>query len=638
MSGRMEDKEKDIVAELVGEFLDQKNSGQNPRLQEFIDRCPAELRAEFQHAISFVDKVGATVSSSVPLQIPEKIGDFKILREVGRGGMGVVYEAEQQSIPRKVALKLIAPWVLNDDYVLGRMQREAQSIARLRHPNIVTVYSTGEESNLRYLAMEFVPGKGLDEIRAEHARREETIPIPQLLDWAAGIARALQCAHEAGVTHRDVKPSNIRITPEGQAVLIDFGLARDARALSFVKTGAFRGSPYYASPEQVEAKRDGVSSATDVYSLGATLYECVTGRVPFDGETTEQIFHGILTQEPVSPRKLNPLVSRDLETVILKAMEKEVSKRYASAGDFAADLEALLDIRPIQASPTGAVTRSAKWARRNRGWATAIAVGAVGALLLGGVLYREMGTARALENYRAVERVRAAIAAGKDPAPGDRERLKVLLPNEETLKAFFRDPHKTEIVEELRQRLEEPTRGSESWVLDGPRASILSRQPVFRFHSDSAISPNAKYELRLVSEKGLGKSFPLVLQKDAHGKYSFPLPAGEVLELNTRYMWTVAEVKKPSSVFEELPWASFRVVDEFDFVKWVDTPKTGNQAADKILRATIFNVHQMAEETIRELEEFPKEAPTELVEFRRFLLAEAYALINDRATFDELSK
>jgi eukaryotic-like serine/threonine-protein kinase len=306
----------------------------------------------------------------------ERLGEFRLIRPLGEGGMGVVYLAVQESLDRNVALKVIRPEQMGSFEMTKRFWREVEAVSSLRHPNIVTVFGSGEEEGVCYFAMELLPGKGLNDLLREAAGGEK-IPTPKILEWIGDIARALESAHEAGIIHRDVKPSNIRITPDGRAMLTDFGVALHADFSTLTLTGQFRGTPHYASPEQVRARKPGIDARTDIYSLGVTLYQAVAGRVPFEGETTEQVFHQILEGDLLSPRRLNPSLSRDLETVILAAMEKDPGRRYQSMADFAGDLERLQSGEMILAKPAGFATRLWKRARRRPALTAALCVGMI---------------------------------------------------------------------------------------------------------------------------------------------------------------------------------------------------------------------------------------------------------------------
>ena len=315
----------------------------------------------------------------------ERLGEFRLIRHLGEGGMGIVFLALQESLGRQVALKVVSQERFRAYEITARFWREIKAISRLRHPNIVAVHGSGEEKGVRYLAMELLPGKSLDELLGEAESRDERIPVKKVLRWAFEIAGALDYTHQDGVIHRDVKPSNIRITPEGRAVLLDFGIARQKDLSTLTLTGEFRGTPHYASPEQIKAKKHAIDGRTDTYSLGVTIYQAVTGHVPFEGETTEQVFHQILEREPVPPRRLDPTISRDLDTVILKAMEKEPERRYQTIADFASDLRHILRGEMVQARPAGFTTKT--WKRIKRNPIASMAVGIAALVLVGFVLY-----------------------------------------------------------------------------------------------------------------------------------------------------------------------------------------------------------------------------------------------------------
>jgi tetratricopeptide (TPR) repeat protein len=302
-----------------------------------------------------------TSSKTAPV---ERIGSYRLGELIGAGAMGAVFRAWDETLGREVAVKILGPDLVGGGERAERFLREVRAVARLRHPNIVGVYSAGEQDGLRYMAMELVPGSSLQEVTAAAAARGTRIPVRDVLRIGSEIARALHAAHDSGIVHRDVKPSNIRIATDGRAVLLDFGLAREEGALSLTESGAFRGSPQYASPEQVGLKGAPIDHRTDVFSLGATLYEAMTGVAPFRGETREQLFHAILLRDPVAPRKLVPGLQRDLETVVLAALEKDPGRRYATAAAFAEDLERARDGRAISARPPSPLGRLARWAKR----------------------------------------------------------------------------------------------------------------------------------------------------------------------------------------------------------------------------------------------------------------------------------
>ena len=243
--------------------------------------------------------------------------------------------------------------------------------------------------------------------RAERVRRRS-----EVLRWGVEIASALRAAHEHGIVHRDVKPSNIRVASDGRAMLLDFGLARDASDAIQSETGSFRGSPQYASPEQIESGRRAIDARTDVYSLGATLYEVLTGVAPFRGETREQLFHNILTRDPVPPRRLEPSIPRDLETVLLAALEKDPARRPQSAAAFAADLEAVREGRPVSVRPPSAAGRAARWATRHparAGLALALVLGIPLVAGLGGFVLASLPKLQRVDAEDHASRVEAML-------------------------------------------------------------------------------------------------------------------------------------------------------------------------------------------------------------------------------------
>ncbi len=337
---------------------------------------------------------------------PRRIGDFQIVREIGRGGMGIVFEARQVSLNRSVALKLLPPGLGFSEKSIARFRREAQAAARLHHTNIVPVYATGEETGSYYYAMELVEGQSLAEVlrdlrgRGANPLLERTVdrsearsaaptvdgPAPGAIAstlpgtsaaenrrWfdtvarlMAEVAEGLHHAHGQGVIHRDIKPANLMLSNDGRLCITDFGLALMTQEPGMTMSGLLVGSPAYMSPEQIAAGRVTVDHRTDVYSLGVVLYETLTWRLPFPGETREAMLTAILTREPARPRGINPRVPLDLETICLKAMDKNPDRRYATAGEMAADLRRYLQGGLILARRAGPLRRAARTVRRHR--------------------------------------------------------------------------------------------------------------------------------------------------------------------------------------------------------------------------------------------------------------------------------
>src|SRR6266513_1186012 len=288
-------------------------------------------------------------------------GDYELLEEIGRGGQGVVYRARQKSLNRIVALKVIglAHWATEAH--VKRFRLEAEAAASLNHPCIVPIYEVGERDGACYFSMGLVEGGQLDAVA-----KREPIPIRRAAELIAKLARTVSYAHEHGILHRDIKPGNILLGAKGEPHLTDFGLVRLVETESTVtRTTEVLGTPSYMAPEQASGNNVALTSATDIYGLGAVLYHLLTGSPPFVGGTTYETIKLLEDNEPRPPRLLNPKVDRELSTICLKCLEKDPKRRYSSALALADDLERWLKHQPIQARRTGIFTRGRKWVRRN---------------------------------------------------------------------------------------------------------------------------------------------------------------------------------------------------------------------------------------------------------------------------------
>jgi len=296
-----------------------------------------------------------------PSAMSMDFGDYELLEEIGRGGQGVVFRSRQKSLNRVVALKVInlGQWASNAH--VKRFRREAEAAARLEHPSIVPIYEVGEREGSCYFSMKFVEGGQLDEVV-----RRRPIAIRQAAELIAKVARTVHYAHEHGILHRDIKPGNILLDQKGEPHLTDFGLARLVESESTVtRTLDVLGTPSYMAPEQAVGNSAAIGTATDVYGLGAGLYQLLTGEPPFAGGTTYETIKLLLDTEPKQPRLLNPKIDRDLSTICLKSLEKDPKRRYASALALAEDLEHWLKHEPILARRIGVFARGRKWVRRN---------------------------------------------------------------------------------------------------------------------------------------------------------------------------------------------------------------------------------------------------------------------------------
>jgi len=306
-------------------------------------------------------------------------GGYELLEEIGRGGMGVVYKARQVGLKRIVALKMILAGGNAGAEQTARFRAEAEAVARLQHPGIVQIHEIGEHEGRPFFSLEFVEGGSLD-------RKLAGTPLSSLeaARLAEALAHAMAYAHHHGVIHRDLKPANVLLAgepdvPVGQATLkiTDFGLAKLEGEVGQTASGTIMGTPSYMAPEQAGGETGKIGPAADVYALGSILYELLTGRPPFKAATPLDTIRQVVSDEPVPPTHLQPKVARDLETICLKCLEKDQTRRYATAEDLAEDLHRFLAGEPIQARPVGSVERVWRWGRRHPGRA----LGAAGALL-----------------------------------------------------------------------------------------------------------------------------------------------------------------------------------------------------------------------------------------------------------------
>ncbi|MHC4971515.1 MAG: tetratricopeptide repeat protein [Planctomycetota bacterium] len=384
-----------LVAEAADEYERLLEKGQRPDLDRFVRRYPqvADVLRRVLPALSVMEQGEAE-------QPGRELGDFQIGRELGRGGMGVVYEAQQLSLNRHVALKVLPFAAVMDPRQLQRFKNEAQAAANLHHTHIVPVYSTGCERGVHYYAMQYIEGPTIAEV-IEQLKTTAGRDVPpssasaleaitsgkstQTEGYCRSVARlgiqaaeALDHAHQQGVVHRDIKPANLIVDAGGHLWITDFGLASFSSNPGLTMTGDIVGTVRYMSPEQALAKRVPVDHRTDIYSLGITLYELLTLKGAFEGDDPHCVIQEIAFKEPKSARSLNPAVPDELETILIKAMAKSPDERYVTAQDLANDLDRYLENRPIHAKRPGILSRTGKWARRH----TAMVVAAAAAMLL----------------------------------------------------------------------------------------------------------------------------------------------------------------------------------------------------------------------------------------------------------------
>jgi serine/threonine protein kinase/tetratricopeptide (TPR) repeat protein len=490
-----------LVAAVTDEFMERLRRGEQPDVEEYAGRHP-RIAAVLRHVLPALQAIGSSAAggsaliAESPAGIPaeEPLGDYRIVREIGRGGMGIVYQAVQLSLGREVALKVLPFAAALDPKQLQRFKNEAQAAAHLHHTNIVPVYGIGCERGVHYYAMQYIEGRTVAAIIAElrrtsgqpaesnddpagppatttrdlpsgrwaparegqagapgSARVNGPDPTPAgtgdlppvdaapssampstepsarkpayfrtVADLGVQAALALEHAHSLGVIHRDIKPANLIVDPRGHLWITDFGLARLQGGVELTVTGDVVGTLRYMSPEQALARRVGVDHRTDIYSLGITLYELLTLEPAFGGRDRGELLRRIAFEEPRRPRVLNQAVPSDLETIVLKAIEKGPSERYATAEELAADLQRFLESRPIRARRPTILDRARKLARRHRPVVVTAAAGLVVvlAVLAGSVgwVVRDRAARRAetrREVLLAVDQARALQGRGQ---------------------------------------------------------------------------------------------------------------------------------------------------------------------------------------------------------------------------------
>ncbi len=498
-----------LVAEVADRFTDEVKQGRSPSIEEYAQRYPeiAHIIRQLFPTLAMLDDLSAPVPNDATTSLSNSaeadghvagvLGDFRILRELGRGGMGVVYETEQISLGRRVALKVLPFAAMLDKQQLARFKNEARAAATLDHPNIVAIHSVGVERGVHYYAMQLVEGRSLAEVIAamkpgrppslvdatlshplppgegrgegvfsfNHSTAGDTVkaalptvhakgsapfsaphaPSSSLPAFSSceyfravaqlGIqaAEALDAAHQSGILHRDIKPANLMLDDAGKLWITDFGLARIEADAALTMTGDLLGTLRYMSPEQGMANRVVVDHRSDIYSLGVTLYELLTLRPVYTAENRHELLRQIAFDEPRKPRQFNPRIPQDLETIVLKAIEKNPADRYATAKFFADDLRRFIANEPIKARPATVRQRAAKWSRRH--------VGALWTMLLGSLftaVFFGIGAVLIAKSRNDANLQRVAATTEKDKAI-DQRNLAVEERNKARLNQYYAD-------------------------------------------------------------------------------------------------------------------------------------------------------------------------------------------------------
>ncbi len=361
----------------------------------------------------------------------QRLGDFQIIRQIGRGGMGAVFEAEQLSLHRRVALKVLWFAASSDQEAINRFAREATTIANLHHTNIVPIFAVGNQDGVNYYAMQLIDGNSLDKLSS---LAPYVVDADRVVDWGLQAAEALTHAHERGIVHRDIKPSNLMLDRSGRLWLTDFGLAKSSTDQTLSLAGAMLGTPRYMSPEQASTATHNIDHRSDIYSLGATLYELLAGRPVFDGDSPLTVIQQILSQEPPPLDKVQPNVPRDLSTIVMKCLNKDRTDRYSSARDLAQDLRSVSEGRPIRARRTSKLEIAGKWLKRHQ---TSVRYSAA---VVAAITFVLIGLAAAWSGYRQYHTARVEIKSIGAPvvtafldSQGERVGLPITLPTQSPL-------------------------------------------------------------------------------------------------------------------------------------------------------------------------------------------------------------
>lgn len=435
--------------DILGEdFLRRLSHGESPSIEEYAEKYPEiadEIREIFP-ALRIMDQVAPDTQDPLDerrmatADLISQIGDYQIVRKIGQGGMGVVYEARQVSLNRKVALKVLPDHIANDEKFIERFKREARAAAKLHHTNIVPVFEVGQHGDTLYYAMQFIDGQPLNDVKNEVIRLNENqsggnskSSISKLISGdsnscgnssqsnrnayfrsiarlGVSIAEALNYAHERSIVHRDVKPSNLILDTSGVVWLADFGLAKTTDS-ELTETGDFLGTARYMSPERFKGQGD---HRGDIYGLGVTLYELATLRPAFGSDNRLQMIEQIAKDDPPKPSEINRHFPLDLETIILKSMEKEPSRRYQSAADLADDLRRFVDDQPIRARRASTLEQTVRWMRKHKAQTVAMLsmLIAIAALVIGTMTTLEQrNLAITNEKTAKQETTRADLAA-----------------------------------------------------------------------------------------------------------------------------------------------------------------------------------------------------------------------------------
>ncbi|MCA9130662.1 MAG: protein kinase [Planctomycetales bacterium] len=440
--GRLSTQEQLELTEILDNYLQQLEDGLRPSRTQILDGHPAlaDVLELYLDKLDQLYRVSEVAPSRTDLR-GKILGDFQLECEIGRGGMGIVFAAQNVRLNRKVAVKLLPMAALLDDKHVERFKNEARAAAVLEHPNIVPVYAIGEEGGIHFFAMRLIDGSSLDRRVAEHQAAGTKPPTVAALRQFAAIADALHNAHEYGIVHRDIKPSNLLLDRNGKLWVADFGLARCQADRAITRTGEMIGTMRYMSPEQASGRTELVDHTTDIYSLGATLYEFLTLRPAIEGQEGPSLLTRIMSQPPVRLRKLRSDCPLDLQTVVEKAMAINKGDRYSTAAEFANDLRNVAEGNPITARPVSVAVRLARWTvAHSVGFATAtilLLIAAIGLVTSNLLILHERDRANSFvtDSRAAVEEL-SMVADDLAAIPGAEQIRRTVL--QTTLKYYER--------------------------------------------------------------------------------------------------------------------------------------------------------------------------------------------------------
>lgn len=540
--------DQDLIRRLVTDMIE---SGQT--VEQVCSDHPGlvtEVRRMWQRARAIEDEIealfpysdirsrGEMADTSDPV-LP-RIPGYEVQSIVGHGGMGVVYKARHLSLNRTVAIKVPLAGAFATTSERQRLVREAQAVAALAHPNIITVHDVGEMDGRPYFTMEFVPGGNLS---ARIANTPQ--PAREAASLVATLAEATDRAHQAGIIHRDLKPANILLTPDGTPKITDFGLARRCVGDATLTVAGFPfGTPSYMSPEQASGDSAAQGPSVDVYSLGAILYEMLTGRPPFRAESSVETLRQVLQEQPVPPSRLNPKVPRDVETVCLACLRKEPHRRYHSAAALAEDLRRFLRGEPIRARPVAPAEQLYQWARRRPAYATAISACLFAMIATLGVAFwiQHVQSVRAAEASLREGRAREAIENAVSLADELREKQRWI----EARSVL--DNARSRVPETSSPELAESLDRSEQFLTDASELDDIRRRYPDCNDEGYSYGPATEAYKRVFARMGLGADVPI--ETAAHAVNSSPIRKDLLIALDSAAL--IARVSNDRGGIERL--------------------------------------------------------------------------------------